>query len=71
MRYLYYLHTYVAVALCASLPVDPKPALVRVPGLPFPLAPEGMRWTGPVTPGSQNVTLYGTVDVRTPRVLLL
>ncbi|KAL2061627.1 hypothetical protein VTL71DRAFT_7004 [Oculimacula yallundae] len=45
--------------MCA---VQADAALVTVPGLPYPLAPKGMQWIGSVTPGSRNVTLYGTAD---------
>jgi hypothetical protein len=61
-----YLYTYIVVALSAILPVNAAAALERVPGLPYPLDPKGMRYTGPVTTGGRNVTVYGTVDVRPP-----
>jgi len=54
-----YLPTFLAIAICV---VQANAALTTVPGLPYPLAPQGMRWIGSVTPGSRNVTLYGTVD---------
>lgn len=55
-----YLHAYLAIAICV---VQAKAALQIVPGLPFPVAAQGMRWIGSVTPGGRNVTLYGTLDV--------
>ncbi|KAH6698368.1 hypothetical protein BKA61DRAFT_662091 [Leptodontidium sp. MPI-SDFR-AT-0119] len=54
-----YLHAYLAIAICV---VQAKAALQIVPGLPFPVAAQGMRWIGSVTPGGRNVTLYGTLD---------